>query len=64
MTGGRVAGRFVAFHHPFHLQTFFPSVNPRQTIAFFAGLAQSDMFHSALVVCPATVMRQWVRDAL
>lgn len=33
-----------------------------QVVAFLAGLQRSNMFGPTLIVCPATVMRQWVRE--
>lgn len=33
-----------------------------QVIAYLAGLHYSGMFRPSLVVCPATVMRQWMRE--
>ena len=33
-----------------------------QVAAFLAGLHHSRKFRAALVVCPATVMRQWLRE--
>lgn len=33
-----------------------------QLVAFLAGLHHSDKFRASLIVCPATVMRQWLRE--
>ena len=33
-----------------------------QLAAFLAGLHHSGRFRPSLVVCPATVMRQWLRE--
>lgn len=33
-----------------------------QLAAFLAGLHRSGMFKPSLIVCPATVMRQWLRE--
>ena len=33
-----------------------------QLVAFLAGLHHSRRFRPSLVVCPATVMRQWLRE--
>lgn len=38
------------------------SVSPRQVIAFLAGLHHSGLFRPSLIVCPATVLRQWLRE--
>lgn len=35
---------------------------PRQVIAFLAGLHHSGLFRPSLIVCPATVLRQWLRE--
>lgn len=33
-----------------------------QLAAFLAGLHRSGMFKPTIIVCPATVMRQWLRE--
>ena len=33
-----------------------------QLAVFLAGLHRSNMFKPSLIVCPATVMRQWLRE--
>ena len=33
-----------------------------QLAAFLAGLHQSGLFKPTLIVCPATVLRQWLRE--
>ena len=33
-----------------------------QVAAFMAGLHHSKLFRPTLIVCPATVMRQWLRE--
>lgn len=33
-----------------------------QLAAFLAGLHASGKFRASLIVCPATVMRQWLRE--
>ncbi len=33
-----------------------------QVIAFLAGLHHSGLFRPTLIVCPATVLRQWLRE--
>lgn len=33
-----------------------------QLAAFLAGLHHSGLFRPSLVICPATVMRQWLRE--
>lgn len=33
-----------------------------QIIAFLAGLHHSGMFRPSLIICPATVLRQWLRE--
>jgi hypothetical protein len=33
-----------------------------QVIAFLAGLHHSGLFRPSLIVCPATVLRQWLRE--
>jgi SNF2 family DNA or RNA helicase len=33
-----------------------------QVISFLAGLHHSGMFRPSLIVCPATVLRQWLRE--
>jgi DNA excision repair protein ERCC-6 len=33
-----------------------------QVVAFLAGLHNSGMFTPTLIVCPATMMRQWKRE--
>lgn len=33
-----------------------------QVAAFLAGLHHSRKFRPTLIVCPATVMRQWLRE--
>ena len=33
-----------------------------QLAAFLAGLHRSGMFKPSIIVCPATVMRQWLRE--
>jgi DNA excision repair protein ERCC-6 len=39
------------------------SVNPAwQVAAFLAGLHRSQLFRPSLVVCPATMLRQWKRE--
>lgn len=33
-----------------------------QVISFLAGLHHSGLFRPSLIVCPATVLRQWLRE--
>ncbi len=33
-----------------------------QVAAFLAGLHHSGLFRPSIVVCPATVLRQWLRE--
>ena len=33
-----------------------------QLVAFLAGLHHTGRFRASLVVCPATVLRQWLRE--
>lgn len=33
-----------------------------QVIAFLAGLQYTGLYRPSLVVCPATVLRQWMRE--
>lgn len=33
-----------------------------QVIAFLAGLQYTGLYRPSLIVCPATVLRQWMRE--
>jgi DNA excision repair protein ERCC-6 len=33
-----------------------------QVIAYLAGLHASGLYRPSLIVCPATVLRQWMRE--
>lgn len=45
------------------LQTLSLNLKPcAQVVAFLAGLHHSGKFRPSIIVCPATVLRQWLRE--